>query len=320
MTDLETRLTEALRGAGERAPHPGDLVAPARAWLRRRRRTTVAVVAAAVAVVAIPVGIQLADQRTEPEVTTIVPDDWRTESFRDLTLRVPADWGYDGGPDWCAGDGAPAIDRGEGFQTRVDCDPRLTYGVQFRALPAEVHERPKGVPVDAVVDVVGTGSTSAWIVAESQEQLVQIVASAREIEDVDAKGCPPVVDPDAQGTGDRVSVCRYDSGDLEQSELLSVADSQALARAVARSTPTVAADYDLLCPPYSYRQPAITLRSSELSVDILPSSSCRLAGSLMDEGVERLVTEDVLYWALSPGALIGRGSGLPLPEEPRTAG
>jgi hypothetical protein len=313
MTDLEDRLSEALHGAAGAAPRGGSLAEGARVRLRRRRRTTLAAVAAVLVVLAVPVGLRLASSGAEPQVTTASPDGWRTESYRDLTLRVPADWGYDGWRDWCLGDGRPAVTRVEGGRTGAGCEPRLTYGVQFRDVPPEAFPEPGGVPDDAVLERVGTGGTSAWVVAQSEEQLTAILASVRQIDGVDANGCPPVVDPDAEGSGDRVSVCRYDSGALEQSELLSVEDSEALARAVSATQSTAAIDYDLVCPPYSLRQPVVTLRSAAVEADLLPSSACSAAGAMLVEGQERLVTEDVLYWALSPG-WEGAGGGLPLPD------
>lgn len=314
MTDLETRLADALRDAGERAPHTGDLVAPARARLRRRRRMTAVVVAAAVAVVAIPVGLQLAQQRTESEVTTVVPDGWRTESFRDLTLRVPGDWGYQGGPDWCLGNGRPAVTRTEGWLVRAGCEPRFTYGVQFRDVPPEVFPEPTDVPDDAVLELVGTSSTSAWIVAESEDQLAQIKASAHENDGVDANGCPSVFDPELASTDDRVSICLFESGELELSELLSDADSAAVRSAVA-DAPLDEGGF-VGCPEYARAHPRITLRSQDLSADLLPSD-CGIASRMLDGSLVKLVTEDVLYWALSPGAAVGSASDLPMPDPRR---
>lgn len=312
MTDLETRLGAALREAGEAAPPAGSLADGARTRLGRRRRTAAAGVAAAVVlVVALPFGLRAVLAGDDPEVTTAVPDGWRTESFRDLTLQVPDDWGHQGGPDWCRGDGAPAVSRDEGFLTTADCTPRFTYGVQFRDVPPALFDEPRKVPDDAVVVQVGTDTTSAWIVAESQEQADAIAASAHRIEGVDANGCPPVVDPDLERAGERVSVCRYDSGELEQSELLSVEDSAAAAGAVA------AAPVDMgglvVCGEYSRQQPRITMRSESVDADLLPSTGCALATRFVDGTRDRLVTEDVLYWALSPGWQ-GSDGDLPLPD------
>ena len=314
MTDLDERLTRALQHAAEGAPHVGDLAnactdpaAQATPYDGggggRRPRGGCH-----------PAG---RDRHRWPTSGHQRPgrDDWRTESFRDLTLQVPADWGHHGGPDWCAGSGEPAVTRGEGFLTTVDCEPRLTYGVQFRDVSASAHPRPKGVPADAVLDVVGTGSTSAWIVAESEEQLEQIRASAHEIDGLDANGCPPTVDPDGDSAGARVSVCRYDSGELEQSELLSVEDSASAQAAVAEA-PVDDGGY-VTCPEYSRRQPVVTLRSSGFSASVLPSSRCILATRFLDGDGVRLVTEEVLYWALSPGWQ-GRDSALPIPDPRRT--
>lgn len=232
MTDLETRLTDALRGAGERAPHAGDLVGPARARLRRRRRTTAATVAAAVAVVAIPVVIQLADQGNEPEVTTIVPDEWRTESYRDMTLQVPATWGYGAGTDWCtAGAAAPQVSRPSAPDNQR-CTPAYGYGVVFREESLDLFTD-EMFPENAYYDTLGTADARVWIAAESQEQLEQIRASVDTIEGVDPNGCPPRYF-NGQIHGDReASVCRYgDGGWLIQSERLDRAETDALRQAL----------------------------------------------------------------------------------------
>ena len=310
MPDLEARLAVALREASEDRPRVTDLAGGARARLRRRRRTTAAALVAVLVVIAVPVGVRLAAGGSGPQVTA-VPDGWRTESFRDLTLQVPEDWGHQGGPDWCAGDGRPAVTRTEGFLTNVDCRPRLSYGVRFRDVPPEVFPEPSGVPDDAVLELVGTSSTSAWVVAESEGQLAAIVASAHEIDGVDANGCPPVVAPDAEGSGERVSVCRYDSGELDQSELLSVGDSARAGQAVD-AAPRDDGGF-VACPESSREQPVITMRSAGLSADLLPSSGCALSTRFLDGTRERLVTEDVLYWALSPGWR-GADGDLPLPD------
>lgn len=312
MTDLESRLGAALRVAGDAAPHAGGLADGARARLRRRRRTTLAGVAVAVVVaVAAPLGLRAGLTGGDPEVTTAVPDGWRTESFRDLTLRVPDDWGFQGGPDWCLGDGSPAVTRTEGWVTNAACTPRFTYGVQFRDVPPGLFPEPKRVPDDAVLELVGTASASAWIVAESEQQLTTIVESVEQIDGVDANGCPPVLGPNLEATGERVSVCRYDSGELEQSELLSVEDSAEAARAVS------AAPVDMgglvVCGEYSRRQPLITLRSATVDANLLPSTGCALATRFVDGTQVRLVTDDVLYWALSPGWQ-GSDSRLPVPD------
>jgi Asp-tRNA(Asn)/Glu-tRNA(Gln) amidotransferase C subunit len=314
MPDLETRLSEALREASEDRPRVADLADGARSRLRRRRRTTAAAVAAALVMVAVPVGLTLASRDASPDAVS-VPDSWRTESFRDLTLRVPADWTYQGGRDWCLGSGLPAVTRTEGFLTNAACEPRFSYGVQFRDVPPEDFAEPKGVPDDAVLELVGTSGTSAWVVAESEEQLAGIVESVRQIDGVDPNGCPPVVDPEAKGVGERVSVCRYDSGELEQSELLSVEDS-ARAEEAVDAAPRDDGGY-VACPEYSREQPVITMRSARLSADLLPSSGCALSNRFLDDTGGRLVTEDVLYWALSPGWQ-GGDSRLPMPEPLRT--
>lgn len=236
MTDLETRLADALRDAGERAPHAGDLVAPARARLRRRRRTTAAVVAAAVAVVAIPVGASLqgGDESRDPDVAAIVPDGWRTESYRDLTLHVPEEWIQGSGSSWCdtasGEDPVPQVNR-PGSADDTLCNPVYGYGVVF--LDSTTLPRFVTFPKQSYQATVATANTSAHIAAESQEQLEQIRASVDTIEGVDPNGCPPRYF-NGQIHGDReASVCRYGNGGwLIQSERLDRAETDALRQAL----------------------------------------------------------------------------------------
>src|SRR5687768_7266272 len=104
MGDLGTRLSEGLAGTAERAPRPTGLAAGARGRLRRRRRTTTAVVAAALAVVAVPVGVAVVGGEAgdgpdgrDPTTVADVPDGWRTETWHDLSVDVPPEWGFGGG-------------------------------------------------------------------------------------------------------------------------------------------------------------------------------------------------------------------------------
>lgn len=237
MTDLETRLADALRDAGRRAPHAGDLVAPARARLRRRR-TTAAVVAAVVAVVAIPVGVQLAQQSTEPDVATVVPDGWRTESYRDLTLRVPVTWEIGVMNNWCTQgrrspqEVTPRVTRPGMSADLILCHPMSGYGVKFGPGVAGEPIDPSSVPDGAFWAEVETPEATALIVAETQEQLQQIQASVAIVEDVDPNGCatkPWVSDPHSD---QEASVCRYDSGWLAQSQRLDSDETDALRRAL----------------------------------------------------------------------------------------
>ncbi len=125
MTDhFEERVRAAL-AAGVGDPSVSGLADRARSRLRARRRTTGTVVAAAVAVAAVPVVLALTLPGDAPDRSPVSPqtsdstpspspspdgdavaDGWRVESWRNVTLQVPDDWGYGGGTDWCAADGS----------------------------------------------------------------------------------------------------------------------------------------------------------------------------------------------------------------------
>ncbi|GAB3754029.1 hypothetical protein [Microlunatus parietis] len=64
-------------------------------WWRRDRLALVTGLLVILAVVAVALGAG--------RPATAWPDDWRIEQYREVTFRVPADWGYgyEPGPDWC---------------------------------------------------------------------------------------------------------------------------------------------------------------------------------------------------------------------------
>jgi hypothetical protein len=318
MDDVRTRLVEGLAGTAERAPGPGDLAAGARVRLRRRRRTTAAVVAAALAVVAVPVGVTAlvtgdSTERDEPAPSDGT-DGWRTETWRDLSLRVPPTWGWGAGRGWCADGGrlgdALQVSRPAEPVPAVVCTPSYGYGAHFQ-LPT-VGELPPGTegavqqyrgeryPDGSWIGYVSTGQSAVWVVAEDRTTARLVLDSATPVGEVDPHGCASRLEMGAPATGDRVSVCRYDdAGWLQQSELLSEADSRAAVAAVA-AAPQAAPPARRCTWEQLLERPAITLGSTGFSATVL-LEGCRVvdpAGGV----VPRKLTEDVRYWALSPGA------------------
>ena len=144
MTDFEDRLTTALRSAGDDAPEAAGLAPAARRRAgARRRRTALASVAAVVAVAGVFGGAALLGDRDDgasrtpvadalPDAETSAPD--RIESWRDLSVTVPADWGHGFLDDWCGEwrrPGLPVVERPGGASIDILCDPQNGYGVQF---------------------------------------------------------------------------------------------------------------------------------------------------------------------------------------------
>ncbi|MFC7622825.1 SIMPL domain-containing protein [Microlunatus sp. GCM10028923] len=82
--------------------------------------------------------------------TAAPPDDWRTEQYRDVTFRVPADWAYayEPGPDWC-GHGLPDDGPGRPYVSLGEPSARLEI-----ACPA--------LPDNLITEHVAVLSTSSW--------------------------------------------------------------------------------------------------------------------------------------------------------------
>lgn len=338
MSDLERRLTEGLAGTAGRAPHPGDLVTGARDRLRRRRRTAATVLVTALAVVAIPVGLTLVasederrPERRESTVAEPVPDDWRVETWRDLTLRVPPEWGWGSGSDWCSRDesaatATPAVSRPDRPVRTLGCAPTYGYGVHFfERSGGELPPGTEGVvqqyrgrryPYGAWLGYASSGTAAIWVVTDSRALSRQVLDSTEVVGETDPNGCASLVPPVAPGGDRQVSVCHYDSGVLEQSERLSLEDSRSVGEAVRSARSSVGMDY--ACAPSPSQQPVITLQGADLDVRLPPARTCTLASVFLDRGGEKLLTEDVLYWALSPGWWGGATRDLPVPDRLRT--
>lgn len=336
MPDLEARLAAGLHGAADSAPPAADLATGARVRLRRRRRTTAAVVAAALVVVAVPVGLTVAGGDGDPDRDTAtnetVPDDWRVESYRDLTLRVPGDWAWGGGTDWCIAERDAASSRAvvsrPGVVRTIDCSPSYGYGVHFEQPPSG--ELPPGTegtvqqytgeryPDDSWLGYARTGRAGVWVVTADRQLTRQVLDTVEPIRGVDANGCPDTIHTLLAREGTSMSVCRYSRGGwLEQSELLSEGDSEALRAAVA-SAPE-AEGSNSTCPGPPRPESVITLSSDGFWFHLGLGGTCPEESVLSDDqGTTKRLTEDVLYWALSPGWSGAVGAGVPLPERLRT--
>ena len=263
---FEGEVSQSLRSAAAGAGEPVGLAQGARVRLRRRRRTTAAAAAAAVlAVVAVPVGIQVAGDRggERRDGATVAGDPstkgadgaaWRTESWRDATVQVPADWGHGSLSAWCAGaDGeqpVPVVQRPSTMAAAIAClNPARGYGVEFvdaRAIMLAANEEPphevtdvegggeSDYPAGAWVGYKVVGGTMVSIVATDQATAERIYDSIQPLDGPDANGCPPTMaeakaDPvDGQPLeSERVSLCQYTApGELEASRLLSAEESQ----------------------------------------------------------------------------------------------
>lgn len=316
MTDLEQRLVDSLADVGGGAPHPGDLATGARSRLRRRRRTTAAAVAAVLVVVAVPVGASLLSGHA-PDVAE-KPERWRTESYRDMTLSVPSDWGYSSGSDWCdkgvsLAEAEPRVTR-PGSADDTLCGPTYGYGIVFAPAGFDFERGFVTFPQGAHEATIETAQASVHISTQSEEQLHQIRTSVERITDADPNGCP-IPTTRVFGHTNPASVCRYDTDGnlLEQSERLSDDQTDALRRALAaapeqargRACGGVGSEYVLVLIDGRKVQVFYDARCSAANVAIINNRRVEL-------------TEDVLYWVLSPGWSGSVGRGVPLPDELRT--
>ncbi len=263
----------------------------------------------------------LADVDPSPDdgttLETALPEGFRTEAWRGVEVGVPDDWGYGSLAGWCrdGDDPTPRVDRPGEFAVE-GCDPGLAPGVQFRPEGESAPEVPDGlVAGERVVegDVV--------LVVTPEEALTQqVLATVRAVERADSNGCAvqraipragknfPAVDVGSTA----VSVCRYAVGvagpNLVQSERLSVIDSVDLREAVD-TAPTVVAPQGCLDGP---GEETVALITDEGDLAWIHLGRCQG----MDDETTHLLTDDVLFWALSPG-WDGPREELPLPDDLR---
>ncbi|MGH3479596.1 MAG: hypothetical protein ACRDQD_22520, partial [Nocardioidaceae bacterium] len=286
-----------------------------------------------VAVVAVPVGVALVvtgDEGREPSTAAGgVPTDWRTKTWRDLSLRVPPDWDWGGGTDWCTSgrgveDTTPQVSRPGGVIPTIACSPSYGYGAHF--LEPSGGQLPPGTegvvqryqgeryPDDSWIGYAATGQAAVWVVAADRTTARLVLDSTEPVAGVDANGCAAYLSMAAPTGSDRISVCRYDGdGWLEQSELLSESDSRLAVAAVA-AAPQAPRSARRCFWEKLLERPAITLGSEHFNATVL-SEGCHAvdpAGGV----VPRQLTPDVLYWALSPG-WSGTLSSLTHDQEPQ---
>jgi hypothetical protein len=164
MSDLEQRVREALADVAGDAPTAGGLAEAARGRARGRRRSRVTgAAAAAVAAVVIPLAITFGGDApgggpvapdpggppTSPTSTgPAVPEGWRVETWRRLTVAVPGDWAEGGRSAWCAGDGDPAVPVVQGPDTVVEMiacsDPEISLGLTLGPVGVYSSVHPSG--------------------------------------------------------------------------------------------------------------------------------------------------------------------------------
>lgn len=351
MTDLEARLAAALEAEARGAPDAAGLAELARDRAdTRRRRVRVGLVGAAAVLAATPIVLKLATGADPdalnrgtmafPTPSAAAPSTWRTESFRDLEVKVPPSWGHGTLSTWCLRGrnepGAPVVERPNGGVRSIRCaQPEEGYGIQFFSTatfdpvagdltkpwrygwePGQV----KVYPRDSWLAIAcATCEYAVRVVAPDRRTAERVVDSVRTVDGVDSHGCSvrrtesaPRV---ATGT---VAVCRYDGeGWLEQGELLTGGDADAAVAAVD-AAPTAQMAYG----PGPCKDPdnlpgEVLLREPGREVSVVFDSDCvhDLGVRYGDELYE--VTDDVLYWALSPGFSGGIAGDVPVPERLR---
>ncbi len=333
MSDFETRLGDALSSGAEGAPDVTGLADGARRRARRRRTTVASVAAAAVVAVAVPVGVVAlsdggsdnGDVAEDPPASTT-----RVETWHDISVEVPVSWDYGSRSQHCVGGDPriPVVERPGGVTTLVMCvDPAIGYGVSFAdtSVVSPAYESGHVWQYEAgdITQYVPGSWLGYWydgddlveVNAADKETVQEIIDSVERVEGADANGCP-VVDDGGAGdvAGDEVSVCRYSAeGDLEQSELL-VRDDAAEAKAAIDGAPLVDAAND--CANADGEHVVMTVDGVRADIQYT-GLACSDRGLFMGDEVRQL-TEDVLFWALSPGWTGYGESWVPLPEPLRT--
>jgi hypothetical protein len=329
MSDLEQRLTDALRDGAQGAPAATGLAAAARSRARTRRRTRLV---GAVAVVVLAVGVPTAvvatggsDDRdpsrvaTDPEVVDpVVPDGFHYESWRDVTVLVPDSWRYGTLDQWCVGDEPerPIVERPGGVATLVGCGPNaFGHGVRFQTVDNTddfewplVQQTGDTWAPGTYVGARGRGGVLVEVALPDSALAAQILASVQVNARLDPIGCPVDSSSDPVPPDDSMTVCRYDaSGQLEQSEVLSGADVKAAELALSAAPAAT--------PTGCGAAPSQTIRLTSSAEDARIDLTC---GTLMAHGEARRLHEDALYWALSPGWSGTVPDGVSLPSELRS--
>ncbi|MDX6371180.1 MAG: hypothetical protein QOD98_168 [Nocardioidaceae bacterium] len=338
MTDLEQRLTGALVEGADGAPSALGLAAAARSRARVRRRNRVVGAAAVVALaVGVPTAVLASRGSTsdgpsrvanDPSADSrVVPDGYRVESWRSVTIQVPDTWGYGGLESWCAGGGSldsPRVSRPGGVNEAIACSPATGYGIAFQAIdntddfqwPVVQQDPDAGWPPGAYVGARGIGGVLVTVVAKTEAAGLDVLATMHAIgPEGDANGCSSQrgVAPPGDVPQGAMTVCRYDAGGLlEQSEVLSHDDT---GRAVAALEAASTIPDNLGCPhDATGAAPIVRLRTADFHATVDLGGDCPTVHGL---GPDRELTSDVLYWALSPGWSGSFPDGVPVPKELR---
>lgn len=343
MTDFDHRVRDSLDAAADHSPDSTvSLVAGAQRRLRRRRTVTGAVGAVVLVAVAVPVAIGLGHSgggrgADAPVVASDAPSPdvaagWRTETWRDLTVQVPATWGHGALDQWCMGadgdgpQGQAVVHRPEDAQTDVGCQPGQGYGIDFfdPATDARHWVKEPGAVWQYVPGDVSFYPDGAWlgydlsdhagivVVAEDRATVEHVLTSARRV-DVDANNCwtnlgtthfGDYLDPD------HLSVCRYGGdGWLQQSELLSAEDTTSALADIGRGAMV---DGSTGCAGTDDTQIELGHQFVVTLTDQCPQGNqIALSGTIHE------LTERDLYWALSPGWSGGVDGSVPLPKQLR---
>ena len=304
---------------------------------RRERRLRRGAAALLVTAVGVPLLVSVWPGATGPvdldpspddgtTLEAVLPEGFRTETWQGVEVGVPDDWGHGSLVGWCRDDdlptprvdrpGVPGSSGSSGATGVLGCDPGLAPGVQFRREAEPGPEVPDGlVAQERVVD-------GAVVLAATPDRALtaQVLATVRAVERTDSNGCAVqraipragknFADVDLGSTA--LSVCRYAVGipgpNLVQSERLGVIDSVDARRAVD-AAPTVVAPQGCLDAP---GEEAVALSTDAGDLAWIHLGRCQG----MDDETTHLLTDDVLFWALSPGWDGPRGQ-LPLPPSLR---
>lgn len=216
MTDLEARLAAALEAEARGAPDAAGLAELARDRAdTRRRRVRVGLVGAAVVLAATPIVLKFATRADPdalnrgtmafPTASASAPSGWRTESFRDLEVKVPPSWGHGTLSAWCVNGrtepGTPVVERPDTAARSIRCaQPEEGYGVQFFSTAA-VHlvagdlTKPwrygwepgqvKVYPRDSWLAIAcATCEYAVRVVAPDRETAQRVIDSVRTVDDV----------------------------------------------------------------------------------------------------------------------------------------
>jgi hypothetical protein len=313
MSDFEDRLGSALRGVAEDAPAAVGLADAARTRSgARRRRTAFASTAGVVAVAAVVGGVALlgpgdgpsevATDTVEPAATT------RVETWHDVSVTVPADWGHGNLDDWCSNgesDGSPVVERPGAVSIDILCTPMYGYGVQFldggsgvsteAFSPGTVNRSVSGdYPKGSWQGYEQAGGTRVLVVAPTREEAEAVLGSFEHVTGVDANGCAPHAEGVTLAVQGTLQLCRYSvDGQLEQSEVLTGQDAADAVAALdagpaspAKPCPSPTAEY-------------VMVTGSDVSESGQVSLDACAAVIWGDE--HRDLTADVLHWVLSPG-------------------